>query len=117
MGYMVHHSIIVTSWNKDLLRKIHSTANSIFMHHEGSLVSPIVKGIMNGFDSFFVAPDGSKDGWEDSDWGDSRRKEFIEILDKNRYEDGSSSLDWCVVQYGDDERDDKLLQSVHIKPA
>lgn len=99
MGYMRHHAIIVTSWNEKNLFKVHIKARRIF---GDDLVSNIVKSLINDYQSFFIAPDGSKEGWEDSDIGDMKREAFIKSLDNFRYEDGSSPLDWVEVQYGDD---------------
>lgn len=44
------------------------------------LVSPIVRGVMNGTASFLIAPDGSKEGWEHSDKSDQIRTLFKEHL-------------------------------------
>lgn len=103
---MRHHSIIVCSWNEELLATIHSDAITIF----GDQVSSIVKSKMNTYCSFFIAPDGSKEGWEDSNEGDKKRNEFIEYLETQKHEDGSSSIDWVEVQFGDDEGETKIMR-------
>lgn len=58
MGYMRHHAIIVTSWTGDALVPARQAALSIFPPDQ---VSGIVNGAMNGYASFFVGPDGSKE--------------------------------------------------------
>ena len=70
MGYNVEHAIVVTSWDNKLLAKAHKKANEIFPE-----VSERVPHITNGGASFLVPPDGSKEGWEESDAGDVRRPE------------------------------------------
>jgi len=66
-----------------------------------NLVSKIVMSVSNGYGSFFIAPDGSKEGWSTSDDGDSLRDKAIEILDSYNFDDGSSPFAWVEVQYGD----------------
>jgi hypothetical protein len=47
--------------------------------------SPLVASPMNGFYSFFIPPDGSKDLWPESDHGDGRREKFLRWLGCQRY--------------------------------
>ena len=103
---MRHHTIVVCSWNEQLLSSIHFEAVTIFNEQ----ASNIVKSKMNGYYSFFVAPDGSKEGWEDSDEGNKKRDEFIKYLKTHKYEDGSSSISWVEIQFGDDEGETKILR-------
>ncbi len=100
MGYIRHHAIIVTSWNSDKLRQAHAKAVEIFGPSD---VTPIIEANINGYCTFFVGPDGSKEGWTESIDGDERRLRFIGYLNQQRYDDQSSWLKWVVVQYGDDE--------------
>jgi hypothetical protein len=83
MGYMRHHAIICSGpapikdegapWISSIaeyvtsLQRAHDKATAIF----GDTVSPIVISPVNGIGSFFIAPDGSNEGWEDSDAGDA----------------------------------------------
>lgn len=97
MGYMRHHAIVVTSWDSDLIEKAHKAASDSF-----PWVSPVSEAGVNDYQSFFIPPDGSKEGWDSSDLGDSRRAGYVRWLDSQRYEDGSTALDWVEVQFGDD---------------
>lgn len=97
MGYSIHHTISVTSWNPDLLREAHAFAVST-----GAPTSEIVPGKINGVASFLVAPDGSKEGWEESDAGDKRRAEIKTWLRSKAYEDRSTSLKWFEVAHPED---------------
>lgn len=78
MGYLRRHAIVVTGddyeESKDILAA-HAKATEIF-----PWVSPICPPQVNGERSFFIPPDGSKEGWSDSDKGDERRNEFVEWL-------------------------------------
>ena len=101
MGYMVHHTIVVTSYESSI-ESVHAKAVEIF----GNQVSNTVVSKVNGFRSFFIAPDGSKYGWEDSNEGDENRDKFIEWI-KSQSE---FYIDWVEVQYGDDEGDTKIIR-------
>lgn len=100
MGYERHHAIIVTDRGYgDFIQRAHREAMKIFMGR----VSGIIPSAINGNKSFFVAPDGSKEGWAVSDRGDADRAEFKAFLRSFEYPDGSTRLAWVEVQYGDDE--------------
>lgn len=98
MGYMRHHAIVVTSWKEDLLKQAHDKALELEMS-----VSNITDVVTNCYQSFLIAPDGSKEGWDESDKGDENRREFIEWADGQRYDDDSTALSWVEVQFGDEE--------------
>ena len=96
MGAFKHHAIIVTGWSKETLKRVRRKARKIFKE----LVSEIVFTPLNDFWSFFIAPDGSKEGWSESFDYDRRRAAFVAWLSKQPGSGGS--LDWVEVEYGDD---------------
>jgi hypothetical protein len=98
MSHPRHHAIVVTSWDEELIGRAHAYALECCRH-----VTPIVGSAVNRYSSFLIAPDGSKEGWADSELGDARRAAFVRWADAQRYEDGSSSLEWCEVAYGSDD--------------
>jgi hypothetical protein len=105
MGYMRHHTIVVTSWDAPRIEAAHTKALELF---ERRLVSEITPLAVNHYRSFFIAPDGSKEGWPESDENDEARQAFIEYLqDVGGGEDGY--IDWVAVQFGDDEHETKLI--------
>ncbi|HEV8716163.1 MAG TPA: hypothetical protein VGX03_25475 [Candidatus Binatia bacterium] len=106
MGYMQHHAIIVTSCINEKFSAAYKKAKELFP----KVSDPVPSGT-NGYYSFFIPPDGSKEGWEASDAGDERRRIFRGWLNSQAYEDGSNSLKWVEVQYGDDEGDNCVLAS------
>lgn len=112
MGYMVHHAVLVTSWDAAALADARATALDLY-GQEGmaSLVSAIVPGVENGEATFVVVPDGSKEGWGESQASDRARFAFMQYLHDCRHEDDSSSLQWCEVQYGDERGDDRMIRS------
>lgn len=99
MGYMIHHSIVVTSWNAKSLAESHDFAVA-----SGACVSPIVAAKVNGIGSFLVAPDGSKEDWEESDSGDEQRESIKAFLASKACSDRSTALAWFEVSFPEDER-------------
>jgi len=106
MGYMSHHAIVVTSWSDEYIQSAHALATGIFPS-----VSSVLRSQVNDYWSFFIPPDGSKDGWKESSDGDTRREQFIKRLREQYCEDGSSHVTWAEVQYGDDNKDSKVTRS------
>ncbi len=87
MGYICHHAIVVTSWDERIIEQAHDRAREIFPE-----VSAILASAVNGYRSFFIPPDGSKEGWGDSAVGSDRRTMFVNYLMAQAYNDGSSPL-------------------------
>ncbi len=114
MGYMRHHAILVTSWDSQKLREARNFAVTITGER---LVTRIIDGLVNSQATFVVVPDGSKEGWAESDNGDQWRAHIISWIQNQRYDNGSNVLSWAEVQYGDDDRDDKLLRSSHSEAS
>jgi hypothetical protein len=118
MGYNVNHALIVSSWDFELIDEAHKKAIDIYSSSTDepwggtfeTLVSPLVHGMTNGEVSFFIAPDGSKEGWSTSDVSDCLRGELIEFLRSKAYEDGSTSLKWVEVQFADEYDDNRILR-------
>lgn len=115
MGYMRHHAIVVTSWNEEKIKEARTEIIDVGRDGWGDavaeMVSPLTQGLINGQWSFLVAPDGSKEGWSHSDMGDAFREEAIRVLMSYAYDDGSTSIEWCEVQFGDDNRDNRMRRN------
>ena len=105
MGYIRHHAIAVTSWDIGKISIIHEKAVDLF----GSIVSELIESPVNTYISFFIAPDGSKEGWSESELHDSKRAKFIKEVNKLKYSDGSNSVRYCEFFYGDDNDESKIL--------
>lgn len=114
MGYIRHNAFIVTSWNGKALLPLRDDAVKIF---GASMVSELVASPIDTYESFLIAPDGSKEGWTDSDEHDKKRDEFVEAIKKYEYDDGSSSVAWCEVLYGDEAYNDHLVRSSNMPEA
>lgn len=92
MGHMRMHTIVVSTWESGHIKAAHAKASEIF-----DWVSPICPMKTNGYRAFFIPPDGSKEGWDESDTGNENRTAFISWMRGT-----DLYLDWVEVQYGDD---------------
>ena len=98
MGYMRHHAIVITGWQAKNVEEAALEAERL-----GCICSRVVASEINGYLSFAIFPDGSKEGWSESDDGDARRNALIEWMrERSEAKGGSHYLDWVEVQYGDD---------------
>ena len=98
MGYLLHKAMIVNGWDGDAVAKAHEAVVAIYS--EGGqlrLVSPVIPHVCNGGASFFIAPDGSKEGWSESNLGDELRESAKVALN------AVNLVDWCEVMCGGDD--------------
>jgi|SRR5579875_2244071 len=99
MGYIRHNAIIVTADGyqnaQEKLKLTHKKAVELF----DNLVSPVITGKANGYQSFFIAPDGSKEGWDLSNEYDEKRKQFADFVDSLSYSDGSNCVQFVDVGF------------------
>jgi len=100
MGYMRHHAICISSWNRKELLKVHNKAKKIFNH----LATEIVDSTINSESSFFIAPDGSKEGWEESNLYNKKRTDIVDFIEKRKYADGSNCIRYAELFFADDEK-------------
>jgi len=103
MGYHNHHAIIVTVRDDKYIKQAHEKAIDIF----GDTCSEIVDSKINGYFSFFIAPDGSKECWEESTDGDNRRDDFKKWINKS---DGY--IDAVEIYYGGEEPDKNGIEVI-----
>ena len=96
MGTIRHHAIVVTFGNYTDAAKAHKLAKDLFT----SQVSGVIGPVTNGYFSFFIGPDGSKEGWRESNSLNARRAWFLNLLEDLR-ESGAHS-EYVEVSYGAD---------------
>ena len=106
MGRIKHDAIICTARDIKYLRAAHKRATDIF----GEMASEIVNGIINGQVSFFIAPDGSMEGWEESNACDERRLVFLEYLKEQ-----NTFIDYVAVQFGGDDDQSEVYSGGYIE--
>jgi hypothetical protein len=102
MGYIAHHAIIVTGWQTEAVEAAHAKATELFAASEN--VTSIMWTVVNVYGTFVVTPDGSKEGWADSDAGDQARVAFLAWLDMAAA-DRDQYLDFAEIRYGGDDPD------------
>lgn len=105
MSWTRHHTIVLTSWKEEAIRAAHAKATEL-----GLLVSPVTDMAMNYYRSFFVAPDGSGEGWQGSEEGWRRRCALIDWLRGQYMEDGGSYVAWVEVQFGDADNEARVTR-------
>jgi hypothetical protein len=103
MGYMRHHAVVVSSFRKEYAEEARQKAVEL-----GMSVSELLGPVVNGYHSFFVGTDGSKEGWNDSNDGDKKRDALAAYLDSMR--DNNRWAEWIEVQYGDDEGESAIIR-------
>lgn len=118
MSYMRHHAIVVTSVHELELRKAWKTIGGLCADEEGCdvYVSEITpKADPNGYQSFFIAPDGSNENWDESNTGNKLRARIKLILRSYEYEDKSTPLSWAEVQFGDENGVQKVVDASEMR--
>lgn len=106
MGYMRHHAIVVTGPSKEMKKVANKAAK---VADEAFYITLVTPPSINDYSSFLVAPDGSKEGWEESEKGDNAREKIKEYLRSLAFSDGSTSFKWVEVQYGDDNHETIII--------
>jgi hypothetical protein len=110
MGYIKHNAVIVTGWEAKKVHEAHAKANEVFATYfpnKTTIISEIVMGVVNEQYSFFIAPDGSKEGWADSDLGDVFRKDFQDYLQNSR----DNYCDYIEICFGGDDECEYVVRS------
>ncbi len=102
-----HHALIVTCNDRKVIDSIRAKALELYkLHMEASngsnLVSEIKESIVNHYCSFFIIPDGSKEGYDASDDSDVIREKLIDFI-KPLAETDEYHVSYAEVSYGADD--------------
>jgi hypothetical protein len=100
VGYMQHDAVIMTAASYQPGPDIERFRESIPEEFRHLVIGP-VESVTNGYRHYVLLPDGSKEGWADSDTGDDIRERFIGLFSV-RHDDGSSPQEGVHVTYGGD---------------
>ena len=98
MGVENHNAVIATTSDPVLVEKMRYWIADLEELSERFLVGP---KIMNGCITIVLVPDGSKEGWHESDESDALRMAFIKRIKEDDYEDGSSPWRWLEIGFGE----------------
>jgi hypothetical protein len=108
MGTINHTALILTSLFVEKITEAHKVAVSIF----GELATPLIPYVVNEGMSFMIAPDGSKEGWSQSDNRDHDQAEFISWVNDtfNYIEEGERNqfIEMVEVTFGEYDKDGKV---------
>lgn len=92
MGVIKHHAIVVTGYDMEDMKDTRRFAELCNLNP-----TPIMHSPVNGYKTFFIPPDGSKEGWGPSNDGDEERDRFKKFLRRRNKED------WAEISYGGDD--------------
>ena len=85
MGLIQHKILVVTTCCEEDIKKYRDKALEIYNkdtdYYLASTITDIIISPINGYFSFMILPDGSKEGWEPSEVSDELLTEFIDVLD------------------------------------
>lgn len=103
MSHVIHEVIIVTCYAEELAKRAHVKAKELMeppnKTHPDRLVTDIVASNINSYYTFFIAPDGSKEGWEEAEYFATQREKFLSWLVLQEEEEGVW-YEWMEVKYG-----------------
>ena len=116
MGYVKHNVIVVVGFDNDV-GVAWQKAKDLFEEK----LTDIVEGKGNGYCSFMIVPDGSKEGWETSNEWDEKREEYWKWL--NAYETKESEwgkkgtkiikyLSVVGIRFGGDDEDIEVGEDI-----
>jgi hypothetical protein len=117
MGDIAHDAVIVTAAGYAMRGEASGIASpdvaefrDLMPERYRHLVFGPIPAAMNDYMTYVFAPDGSKEGWSDSDAVDELRERFISLFSET-YEDGSSPFDIVHVRFGRDLAGAKVVFS------
>lgn len=99
MGYIKHDAIICTGNDTEIL-KAHVIAKGLLPDLTTEIIGPTV----NHTFSFAILPDGSKEGWGESESGDDMRSKFLATIKKRKIR-----FDWVHIDYGGDQDEPRII--------
>ncbi len=114
MRNIKHHVIIVTVNDFKLAEKIKNDISILYkknmeVKNAHELISPITPSLINNFYSFFIAPDGSKEGYDLSEDGDNIREKIVTHLKSYKGDGFSVPVNFVEIFYGDDKLKPEIL--------
>lgn len=99
MGVENNECVIATTWDSESMNKLKLWVSTLDSDIYSLFV--FVPALMNGKETMFLAPDGSKKGWSTAKEVAAIRDALIDKLNELAFEDGSSPFDWVEVGYGE----------------
>lgn len=108
MGYIAHHAIVVTSGSTERIAAARSKAIELGLEATNTVVSRT-----NGYVSFCITPDGSKEGWDASANAEEARAAWIEWVRGQHI----SYISWALIRFGGDDPQYACLEDHNGRPS
>ena len=89
MGIIQHEAVIAVLNDRDAAAEMLAWIAQLPIENQQLFID--APCVMNGYHTFVMIPDGSKEGWPDSDYYDTLRQRFIDRLD----------CQWAKVSFGE----------------
>lgn len=107
MKNIKHHTIAITSNDKVQLEALRNRVLSIYKEKMeakkgNQIVSPIFESLINSFCTFYIIPDGSKEGYDASEDGDTVRKSIVELINSYNQAGRENIFRFIEISYGED---------------
>lgn len=99
MGIIQHNAVLATTWDVKQYTKAYEWIRRLDLSSQKQFLIGVP--LINGEVTIVLVPDGSKEGWNSSRDGDILRASFIQFLNEQKYDNGSSSWKWVEVAYGE----------------
>lgn len=109
MGVIIHDAIVVTSSSFNSIQVARHRAEDLSLDPTTVSCSKI-----NSYYTFLIPPDGSKEGWAESDEGNKGREHWKKWA--REQEDGNIFLEWVEVSYGPDLSLARVNEQDTLKP-
>ena len=106
MGIINHNAIIATTWDNKEIKRLKKWIGKLERNDQFHFI--LGQAFTNSYQTIVLVPDGSKEGWDESERWDNIREKFIKELDKGAYDDGSNSWDYVEIGFG--EYGEKILK-------
>lgn len=107
MGIINHNAIIATTYDDERAEALRD-----WIVEHGLNLFAECKALVNSYHTFVLVPDGSKEGWTESDTVDTLRDGFVSRLAADQFGDGSSPWAWVEVGFG--EYGQKVLRGNNV---
>lgn len=99
MGVENNECVIATTWDEKAIRYIKDWVETLDKPSQSLFA--FILGTANNKVTIFLAPSGSKKGWDEDIAAAKLRERLIEKIQLFDYSDGSSPFDWVEVGYGE----------------
>ena len=106
MGYMKHHAIVMVAGDHHKQPDVAAFRESLPARWRPLVIGPI-GSVINDYHLYAFLPDGSKEGWTDSDDGDIYRERFRALF-AFRHAGGSSPFAGVQISLSEDFRQDSF---------